>query len=63
MEPAELTEEKEKGRGETWSWGRQQGTTDLDFTGIKLFLDITKEEIKRLINGALETRLNSSKIQ
>lgn len=39
------------------------GTTDLDFTGIKLFLDMRKEEIKCLIDEALETRLNSSKIQ
>lgn len=43
--------------------GEGCGTTDLYFTGIKLFLDSTKEEIKCLINGALETRLNSSKIQ
>lgn len=39
------------------------GSTGLDFSEIKLFLGITKEEIKYLINGALETRLNSSKIQ
>lgn len=39
------------------------GNADLDFSEIKLFLGITKEEIKCLINGALETRLNSSEIQ
>lgn len=47
-----------------YSWeGLGGGTTDLDFTEIKLFLDMRKEEIKCLIDEALETRLNSSKIQ
>lgn len=56
-------EAERKGPGK-YSWeGLGGGTTDLDFTGIKLFLDMRKEEIKCLIDEALETRLNSSKIQ
>lgn len=31
------------------------GSTDMDFSEIKLFLSMTKEEIRCLTNGALET--------
>ena len=64
MEPADVTEEKRKGEesgaGRAGARGR---TTDLDFTGIKSFLGTTKKDRKCHVSGALETRMDSSKIR
>lgn len=54
-------EEKQEERGD--GDGQGAGFSDLDFSEIKVFLGITKEGIKCRINGALETRLKSSKLQ
>lgn len=56
-----MTEEKQKG-GEMELGRGADRSTDLGFSEIKLHLGTTNEELKCLINGALETRLNSSKI-
>lgn len=59
---AEAVGEQQEGRGDRAGQGVGR-ETGLDFSEIKVFLGITKEEIKCLINGALETRLNSPKLQ